>query len=310
MSRCGLPRTLAALVAVFGTPAVSQEAPTAPAGQPEARPPIAAGGGAPAPSPGLAAVTRAPLEAWRAIVMAPGTRETIQANPNVSTRIQFPGRVTFRQVSTPGLWDSAMEGTSVWIRPTELQAPDVAGMTGLTVFTEGGRTYDFLIGATAGVPPSCVLVVDYPTPAPPAAAQQRGAPAARGGSSQAERLEAQRRELEQQLSLLRRQVIQQAEDRIREFRYSVHTRYAWKAGRGDSDGTNLVTSVYDDGRFTYVRIATSAFGIPSVSGSLDGKDVLLQYEYDDLTGVFTVQGLYDRLRIRIGTHLIDVTREG
>ena len=58
-----------------------------------------------------------------------------------------------------------------------------------------------------------------------------------------------------------------------------------------------------------MRIATSAFGLPSLSALLDDQDALVQYSYDDLTGVFTVQGLFDQLKVRLGGHQIDIQRQ-
>lgn len=107
---------------------------------------------------------------------------------------------------------------------------------------------------------------------------------------------------------MRRQVEQQARDRIKEFQSSISTRYKWAGD--NADDRYLVSAVYDDGRFTYVRVSTSAFGLPSLSGLLDGKDTIVQYDYDDLTGVYTIQGLFDRLRLKLGTHAVNIKREG
>jgi hypothetical protein len=37
---------------------------------------------------------------------------------------------------------------------------------------------------------------------------------------------------------------------------------------------------------------------------------LLELQYDDLTGVVAIPGLYDRLRVRIGTHELIIARQG
>lgn len=278
--------------------------------------------GAPAPS------GQASVSACRPMIVPFGTRGTIEANVNVSTRLQFPGTVRRVEVSTPALWDATYAEHSAWVRPKTTVA--LAGQTGLSVFLENGRTYDFLVNASPTVPASCVLVVEPPKPvaaqsAPAAAPQQvprtpeeaagaagdREAAAARARAASAaatRRRASEDARLAERFAAMRRQVEQQAMDRIKQFQHSIDTNYTWgRSGRGDR---HLVQAVYDDGRFTYVRIKTDAFGVPAITGRVNGSDTLLQYTYDDLTGVFTIQGLFDKLNLSLGTHSIPIERGG
>ena len=249
---------------------------------------------------------------------------TIEANVNVATRLQFPATVAKDEVSTPDLWDGSYSGSSVWIRPKTIIRE--ADRTGLTVFLDNGHSYDFLVAAAPGVPQSCILIVDYPTvtPTPPVASAPaaptrspeeieaaRQAANARASAARAARARAsaqQQAALTAKFDQMRRQMEQQANDRIKQFQYSIDTQYAWDGVTRDDQ--LLVNAVYDDGRFTYVRVTTTAFGLPALSGRLDGKDALLEFDFDDLTGVFTVQGLYDKLRLKLGTHVINIVRKG
>jgi hypothetical protein len=250
----------------------------------------------------------------RTVLVARGVRETVAANVAVATRIELPGEIANIAVSVPGFWDSAFKGDSVWVRPRT--AVPEAQNTGLSAILADGRKYDFLVNREEAVPQSCVIVRDMQESPPRQAAQATARGTGRRGPSREEQERAlaammdQQRAYEAQLQEMRRQVEQQASDRIKAFQYSINTRYRWDGKKGDGAAADLVTAVYDDGRFTYVRVATSAFGLPSLSGELGDKDVVLQYDYDDLTGVFTVQGLYDRIRVRIGSHEISVRREG
>lgn len=295
--------------------APADAAPQAPAGQA----PTGRGPAAPAPS-GAASVT-----ACRPMIVPFGTRGTIEANINVATRLEFPVTVRRVEVSTPALWDATYAEHSAWVRPKTQVA--VAGQTGLTVFLVNGRTLDFLVNASSTVPPSCVLVVEPPQPAaaqpspasppqqaprtPEEAAGDREAAAARARAASASatrRRASEDARLAERFAAMRRQVEQQAMDRIKQFQHSIDTNYTWGgSGRGDQ---YLVQAVYDDGRFTYVRIKTDAFGVPAITGRVNGADTLLQYTYDDLTGVFTIQGLFDRLNLSLGTHSIPIRRRG
>jgi len=251
------------------------------------------------------------LAACRVVLLPPGTRETIQAAVTVGTRIQFPGAIKTFQVDTPGLWDGTAKDDSLFIRPKTTEA--AATTTGVSVFLANGRKYDFVVERSEALPNRCVLVTDYPggtaAEASPTHRLRRAAEPA-PAPVPTELLAHQQAQYAEQLAEMRRQVEAQARDRIKAFQYAINTRYAWAGSEATPDERELVSAVYDDGRFTYVRIATSAFGLPSLSARLDDQDVLVQYSYDDLTGVFTVQGLFDRLKVRLGGHQIDIQRQG
>lgn len=254
-------------------------------------------------------VQAASLAACRAILLPPGTRETVQAHINVGTRIQFPAAIKTFQVDTPGLWDVSAKEDSLFVRP---KTGDInAAATGISVFLITGRKYDFVARRSDDIPHRCVLVAALPGD-PSAGSNLAAMKAARPQSlrSVAKPSNDSLMVAAQQVAEMRRQMEAQARDRIKEFQYAINTRYVWAGSGKSTDAQNLIDAVYDDGRFTYVRITTSAFGLPAVAGILGDKDVLLQYSYDDLTGVFTVQGLYDRLRVRLGNHQIDILRQG
>lgn len=254
-------------------------------------------------------VEAASLAACRAILLPPGTRETVQAHINVGTRIQFPATIKTFQVDTPGLWDVSAKDDSLFVRP---KTGDInAAATGISVFLITGRKYDFVARRSEDIPHRCVLVAALP--GDPSASSALASVKATRPQSLRPVMKPSNDSLMvagQQVAEMRRQMEAQARDRIKEFQYAINTRYAWAGGGKSADAQNLIDAVYDDGRFTYVRITTSAFGLPAVAGILGDKDVLLQYSYDDLTGVFTVQGLYDRLRVRLGNHQIDILRQG
>lgn len=274
----------------------------------------AAPAGAASPSAPAASATPAQPESTlslcRRITLPENTREIVTASPNVAVRVKFPAKVKTYSISVPGLWDAESKEDSVLIRP---KTPDAAaGETAVAVFTDTGRQYDLLVRlAPSGTDiPSCVIVADLVPP--PAAAS--GTPRRAVGPSKA--VTALERQLQdaianqnRQLGEMRSQVEQQATDRIKAFQYSVYTRYDWNSAQAASpDDKHLISSVYDDGRFTYVRISTTAFGLPEMTGDLGGKATVLQYTYDDLTGVFTVQGLFDKLTVALADHVISISR--
>ncbi|HEV2651660.1 MAG TPA: hypothetical protein VGU69_10410 [Rhizomicrobium sp.] len=251
------------------------------------------------------------LPGCRVVYMPPGSREIVEANINTGTRIQFSAKVKTYTDATPALWDSSSADDSVWIRPrtTDPQA-NVVGLSVVTAPATGGTLkYDFVVMMTPDpTAPNCVTVQDF-TPSAIIQKDQKTVQAAQLAALSGE-LAQTRQQYDQDIQRMRRQVEQQAIDKIKTFESSIYTRYDWNGEGTNADDKNLISAVYDDGQNTFVRITTTAFGMPSLSGALDDKDLSLQSEYDDLTGVYKIMGLLDQIRVRLGNHVIIIKRLG
>jgi hypothetical protein len=295
---------LTAAAFVLSTTAWAQTADqAAPPAVPAPAPPKTSAPAVPA-APGPADAPQSQQTPCRQLLVAPSSRNTIQTNINVATRLHFPTPVATYEVSTPGLWEASTKGQDLWVRPKTPYSS--ANKTGLTVILDDETRYDFLAVSTERVPASCITIHDQVPKKPKS--PQPSAEAAEATHAAAELLVTQKHQFQAELAELRSQVTQQAADRIKAFQYSINTRYDWNSSA--SADKNLINAVYDDGRSTYIRITTSAYGLPAVSGALGDKDVLLEGQYDDLTGVFEIPGLYDRLRIRLGSHELIIARQG
>ena len=115
------------------------------------------------------------------------------------------------------------------------------------------------------------------------------------------------RNLELRYTAISEQARLQAGDAIEAFKYTVHTAYDWQYSQVPSQ--IVVDSVYDDGRRTYVRIANDAFGVPAVIGTNRRGSVALNYRYNDLTGVYEIQGLFHSLELRFPDEKIVIERK-
>jgi hypothetical protein len=69
------------------------------------------------------------------------------------------------------------------------------------------------------------------------------------------------------------------------------THYRWDA--------KVIESIYDDGRFTYLRLAPRPEGleVPTLAGGTKKAPELIQADFDPLTRTFKVAGLYPLLRL-------------
>jgi type IV secretory pathway VirB9-like protein len=106
------------------------------------------------------------------------------------------------------------------------------------------------------------------------------------------------------------QLEQQGREELKNYRKNIHSDYQWNTGGVFSrwDGPQI-ESVYDDGRFTYVRIKDEG-GTPlaSISAEVDGQAQLLEYSYDSATKVYQVSGIFPKFVMRSGRQSLDVAR--
>lgn len=83
---------------------------------------------------------------------------------------------------------------------------------------------------------------------------------------------------------------------------SLHTRYRWK--------TSAVEAIYDDGRYTYVRLAPRPSGLelPVIHGGTPKAPELLDASYDATDRVFRIPGIHSGFVIREGKKVDRVER--
>lgn len=253
--------------------------------------------------PGMHVPTVATTGKCQVLAARPGTRYSLRATLQVSTHVTFPAPIEAFENTLPKLWDVSTYDNSLWARPNT-STPEGA-RTGVSVRLKNGDHYDFVFYAADSLNParSCVEITDR-------RARYSGPTAADLAAQQAAE-EARQASFDDAVENIRRQAENQANDAIKAFQYSMNTAYDWRPATKESTGMNsLISAVYDDGRYTYVRIRTTGFGLPSLSARDRNKDIVVQYSYDDLTGVYTVLGLYDTLRLSVGANVIEIHRKG
>jgi type IV secretory pathway VirB9-like protein len=97
-----------------------------------------------------------------------------------------------------------------------------------------------------------------------------------------------------------------AADALEAFKKNINTGYAVSSSK---PADPYVEAAYDDGLFTYIRINTSSFGVPTLVKRADEETQVAQYDFNDQTGVYTVQGLHNHLALTLGDILIEIERK-
>jgi hypothetical protein len=231
----------------------------------------------------------------------PGIRLAYKASPSIGLRLGFASKVAAVSNATPRLWDVSSYERSVWIRPrTESTYGD---RVGVTISLENGNYYDFIVVRSDSASPSnsCVLIRD-----PNIARRKKPVKntSNQGQSAQIELLQTQKVAIEE----IRRQTEKQASDQVRAFQYSINTSYVVTSKTKGL--TQFISAAFDDGRTTYIRIKSTGYGLPTLTAKGQSRDQVLQYIYDDITGVYAIIGLFDTIQVKLGDNLILLQRKG
>ena len=274
----------------------------------------------PAGSAQVPTPTQPRYEACGVLKITDDQRITLPANAQVATRINFPSPLTDVSNSVPGLWDDFVAptgATTFWARPRTTTAAGATAGVGLA--TEDGRAYDFVFEVAEAVPTTSCWTIADARPVPGMADRLQALENERSSlAAERQRLAVEREDQRQRTAALNRAqsaritalsdtAAKQARDAISAFKYTVTTAYSWSYS--EKIPPFQISAAFDDGRSTYVRILSDAHGAPAVIGR-QGEDVLaLNYSYDDLTGVYTIQGLHDRIELRFGGVLAVVERK-
>jgi len=205
-------------------------------------------------------------------------------------------------VGNPDLWQVDGQSTHVFIKPTNADSPE-GSSTSLTIVGQSNTSYDFIARRVANIAAAdeCVYInrdggligsgTDWRT----------------GEERRVEQLQKQVDSMQQQVAASRDAADRKALDAVHEYRGRVFTGYKWGNGSGFL-GKNVVSDVWDDGRFTFIRIDQDNKGLMQVTASVDGKDELIEYDYDSTKKLYTLAGLYPELTLHYDKSTIKITR--
>lgn len=248
-------------------------------------------------------------------------RLTVPAYMGAVTTLRFPAGVRDVVNAATDLWEvvSPMDRRDyVLVRPIATMSE--RDRVSVSVVTEDDRHYQFLFVAQASIPDvTCWEIRDERV--------VRGVEDARSALEKREadlererrvlrlrekdvarRLQAAQAAVSVNVAEVERQAKKQAEEAIAAFRYSLNTAY--DVTYSTREPIIRLAYAIDDGRYTYLRLADDAYGVPSVVAVAGDRTMLLQTRYDALLGEITVEGLHRRLELRHGAEKIVVERIG
>jgi hypothetical protein len=99
--------------------------------------------------------------------------------------------------------------------------------------------------------------------------------------------------LDQKLAEAEKVQEQEKDELLNNYRKNIFSNYTWKTDGDFPDG--YVTSVYDDGLFTLVRISEPSRGLPQLTVVTEDEEFTLnEIAYDEFNQLFRIDGIYDR----------------
>lgn len=257
-------------------------------------------------------VAQANSKKCRTINWTPGTVINVNSAMYLGTRIQLPSDLVTKPIpSNKDLWDVDGAATAVMVKPnSDLQQ---GNSVIIRAFTVDGNSYDIQVNRVAQARNEACVVInndgrffnDNSRAALGKVSQnvaigQQGAMFAQQNQALLQQLNTVRQNADED----KRKAVMEA---LRRFRYHIYTRYQWDQGKGFA-AANIISDVYDDGRFTYIRLDTPNRGLLSVETEIGGKNAIAPFKYDDAYGMYTINGIYPKFTLRVDDAEINIAR--
>ncbi|WP_178306559.1 TrbG/VirB9 family P-type conjugative transfer protein [Vibrio algicola] len=237
---------------------------------------------------------------------------TVHSALNLGTRIQLPANlITPPLVSNANLWDvEGIQGTNqIVVKPNSNESSGAQTM--IYAYTDNGLAFDInMVRTTSTKNEACAIINISHQQASKHQTQdlQSFIAASYQSSNNTEaQVLALRHQLQQERIGNKKKVTDGVMAALRKYRYHIYTRYKYDEG-AEFVGNNTISDVYDDGRFTYIRLANPNRGVLSVETMIGGKNAIAPVKYDDAYGMYRITGIYPKFTLRIDDVKIIVTR--
>ncbi|WP_166426141.1 TrbG/VirB9 family P-type conjugative transfer protein [Paraglaciecola sp. 20A4] len=247
-----------------------------------------------------------------------GKTYDIEGTTNTFTHVILPENImrnTTVIVGNSDLWTSDTAGPHIYIKPTSTQAQGVS--TSLSAVGESGTSYDFKINRKKAIKNTCYEV----TTGTLFSDNERQALSLRKNDSQdstnVELARLYRDKYNQATRDAKEQERTAVLEALRRYRYQIYTRYDWdkpsknyRKSRTTNNfiGDGFVSDIYDDGRFTYIRVHNQNKGIMIVEAELEGQTEIIEAKFDTLNKMYTIAGIFPKFTLKYADSEFDISR--
>lgn len=217
----------------------------------------------------------------------------IKSKLHHGTHIELPEILIARPITgNRDLWDVEGENRHIFVKPNDAGTKEGSSTT-VTAVSRSNRAYHFMVERSDDDFDLCVVITHDGEFLPEGAFS--------GFARRADEQTALYREQLGALQLRLDEEQQTATDRVSaaldEYRTQLFTGYDWKGGRPPY-GKDLVSDVYDDGRFTYIRVRHNLEGAMSLFADNNGREQFIEYRYDENRRIYIVTGIFNRIYMK------------
>lgn len=228
---------------------------------------------------------------------------------NMGTRIQLPAPLVGKPVvSNPDLWDVDGLVNHIVVKPNSPTSQGEKAM--LFAFLEDGTTIDIELTRVDknNNQPCVILKTDNANQA-----VQNGLKNISPKNSQSSVNDAAQNMLLQRQMIAMQQSFEQEKkngiaEALRTYRFYIYTRYNWEQSGSGFVGGNLISDVYDDGRFTYIRLSQKNKGLLAIEAEVGGNTAVIPYKYDDAYGIYQISGIYPKFKMKVDNVTLSIAR--
>lgn len=241
-----------------------------------------------------------PALSCRTVHWRPGDIIRLHAQPYKQVHVALPENGIDVIMGDKELWALDWINNRIFIKPTSRSSEGRS--TTISAIGQSGNAYEFLVSR---VPESaelahCVYIVADAGLISRAAWSKAESLGTDGSGAMVRELSSLR---ERNAELER-----QNREGLKAYRKKLNSNYAWDTGAFSRWNGGEVESVYDDGRFTYVRVKDGAQGLMSIMAEIDGRATLLEYTYDAPTRTYQISGIFPKFTMRSGEQTMSVLR--
>lgn len=241
------------------------------------------------------------FENWK-----PGKVIQIKSAIGLGTRIQLPSPLQANPVnSNPDLWNVEGAERQIVAKPNSSE-PEGKGAMVYAFLTDGSSVDIELVRVDQAQNQPCVIVNSgnrYITSDISSGLQSYQNNQSAMGAMQSQ----QNAILQQRLAEANENKKESVVQALNRYRYHIYTRYQWTGGDGFI-GKDVISDIYDDGRFTYIRLSNTNRGLLSVESEVGGKNAIVPVKFDGNTGIYQITGIYPKFTMKLDDVKINVSR--
>ncbi len=249
------------------------------------------------------------VEPCKEIQWTPDNVYYVRSTLHVATHIILPEPMQGKPVAGDGtLWSINGENIHLFVQPKTSKVEEGA-QTSASVVSTSNTSYDFLIERVFDAPDVCIKLVregqgqavgsqGWQTP------QQRADTHLHEQLAQAKRSIASLRKAQKQEQAKYQQQVLKT---LAEYRTKIYTGYVWD-GASRQFGDAFISDVYDDGRFTFIRVTHDNQGLMQVQTRIEDKKEMVEYSYDAGKKIYTVVGMYPELLLTYDETTMEIHR--